>query len=74
MAYSRGESGRVDREMKEVKLVMGTVDEQFAGNKMQDATEFLLRFLDEIKKDIGRLMRIPKWTSDEFSSELSFLT
>lgn len=54
--------------------MMGTVDEQFAGNKMQDATEFLLRLLDEIKKDIRRIMRIPKWTSDEFSSELSFLT
>ena len=63
---------RVDREMKEIKVVMEALDEQFAGNEMQDATKFLGRFLDELKNDVSSLWRSPKCV-DEFSPELSFL-
>ena len=46
IAYAKRNSDLADKEIKNVKFIMGTLDNQFVGNEMQDASEFLGRFLD----------------------------
>eukprot|EP00090_Calanus_glacialis_P004771 TRINITY_DN13579_c0_g1_i1.p1 TRINITY_DN13579_c0_g1~~TRINITY_DN13579_c0_g1_i1.p1 ORF type:complete len:874 (-),score=172.79 TRINITY_DN13579_c0_g1_i1:269-2890(-) len=55
LAQSRGEVGRANRRVVDLKSDMELVDNQFAGNKMQDANEFLCRFMDELKGNIQNL-------------------
>lgn len=54
-AQSNGEVQRANRRVQDLKYDMESVDSQFAGNKMQDANEFLCRFLDELKGNIENL-------------------
>jgi len=53
-AYERRNRDLVDKEIKNVKFIMETRDNQFVGNEMQDASEYLGRFLDEIKEDVRK--------------------
>jgi len=55
LAQSRGEVARANRRVQDLKSDMELVDSQFAGNKMQDANEFLCRFMDELKGNIENL-------------------
>ena len=73
MAYTRGERGWVDQGIKEVKVVMEILHKQFSGSKMQDASEFLGLFLDEMKEDVTRLSRSIKVGRSNLSPELNCL-
>ena len=42
-------------EMKEIKIVMELLDKQFEGTRMQDASEFLGRFIDELSEDLDNV-------------------
>ena len=55
LAQARGEVARANRRVQDLKSDMELVDTQFAGNKMQDANEFLCRFMDELKENIEKL-------------------
>jgi len=55
IAQAQGEVGRANRRVQDLKSDMELVDSQFAGNKMQDANEFLCRFMDELKGNIELL-------------------
>jgi len=55
LAQTRGEVARANRRVQDLKSDMELVDTQFAGNKMQDANEFLCRFMDELKENIEHL-------------------
>lgn len=57
VAYSKGDGVIANEEMKMVKKVMEVLDKQFIGNSMQDASEFLSRFIDELNEDAQRLSR-----------------
>ena len=46
---------------------METLDNMFVGNKMQDASEFLGRFLDEIKEDVKKRSQTDKVVKFESS-------
>jgi len=63
-SYRKGDSEGVDQEMKELKKTMENLDKQFVGNKMQDASEFLGRFLDEIKECVDKLRNSDPAASD----------
>jgi len=51
-AYGNIDRDGINKKLKNIKSVMEILDEQFVGSKMQDASEFLGRFLDEIKEDV----------------------
>jgi len=51
-AYRNKDRDSINNKLKNIKSVMETLDGQFVGSKMQDASEFLGRFLDEIKEDV----------------------
>merc|ERR1719347_2511315 len=51
-AYGNMDRDDINKKLKSIKSVMEILDEQFVGSKMQDASEFLGRFLDEIKEDV----------------------
>merc|ERR1712016_145862 len=55
LAQTRGEVDRTNANAMRVKRDMEQLDGQFAGNKMQDANEFLCRFLDELKENVGKI-------------------
>jgi len=57
IAYTKTEKDRTDKELRNIKSVMEILDGQFIGNQMQDASEFLGRFLDEIKEDVLKCIR-----------------
>ena len=45
-ACTQGEEFLANKVVKQVKSIMGGIDQEFAGNKMQDASEFLCHVLD----------------------------
>jgi len=55
LAQSRGEVARTNANAMRLKKDMEQLDSQFAGNKMQDANEFLCRFLDEMKENVTKI-------------------
>ena len=55
VAQSQGHVTRTNNKAAEVKRDMEQLDGQFAGNKMQDANEFLCRFMDELRENIGKV-------------------
>eukprot|EP00092_Neocalanus_flemingeri_P028179 GFUD01030602.1.p1 GENE.GFUD01030602.1~~GFUD01030602.1.p1 ORF type:complete len:750 (+),score=252.90 GFUD01030602.1:423-2672(+) len=55
LACTKGEMGQANQEMQEIKRVMEQLDKQFVGSKMQDASEFLCRFMDEINEDLRKV-------------------
>jgi len=57
MAYREGDGVISNEEMKMIKKVMEMLDKQFIGHNMQDASEFLSRFIDELNEDAKRLTR-----------------
>jgi len=54
-AQSLGDVTRTNSKAVEVKTDMEQLDNQFAGHKMQDANEFLCRFMDELRENIGKM-------------------
>ena len=54
-AQSQGDVARTNVKAVEVKTDMEQLDNQFAGHKMQDANEFLCRFMDELRENIGNM-------------------
>jgi len=52
VAYTNMDRDCINKKIRKIKSVMETLDGQFIGSKMQDASEFLGRFLDEIKEDV----------------------
>ena len=54
-AQTRADVARTNVNAMRVKRDMEQLDSQFAGNKMQDANEFLCRFLDELKENVGKI-------------------
>ena len=54
-AQSLGQVSRTNDMAASVKTDMETLDGQFAGNKMQDANEFLCRFMDELKENTSKI-------------------
>ena len=54
-AQTRADVARTNVNAMRLKRDMEQLDSQFAGNKMQDANEFLCRFLDELKENIGKI-------------------
>ena len=54
-AQSQGDVARSNSKAMEVKTDMEQLDNQFAGHKMQDANEFLCRFMDELRENIGKM-------------------
>ena len=50
-----GPKSEVNDEILRLKSVMEARDQQFVGKKMQDASEFLGRFLDELSEDFDKL-------------------
>ena len=67
IAYEKRNSDLADKEIKNVKFIMETLDNQFVGNEMQKASEFLGRFLDEIKEDVKKRSNTVKDSYDEES-------
>ena len=55
LAQSQGQVSRTNDMAASVKTDMETLDSQFAGHKMQDANEFLCRFMDELKENTGKI-------------------
>ena len=51
-AYRNMDKDGINKKLRNIKSVMETLDGQFVGSKMQDASEFLGKFLDEIKEDV----------------------
>ncbi len=54
-AQSLGQVSRTNDMAASVKTDMETLDGQFAGHKMQDANEFLCRFMDELKENTSKI-------------------
>ena len=54
-AQTRADVARTNVNAMRLKRDMEQLDSQFAGNKMQDANEFLCRFLDELKENVGKI-------------------
>jgi len=67
IAYGERDRDWADKEIKKVKSIMETLDNMFVGNKMQDASEFLGRFLDEIKEDVKKRSQTDKVVEFESS-------
>ena len=55
LAQSQGQVSRTNDMAASVKTDMEALDGQFAGHKMQDANEFLCRFMDELKENTGKI-------------------
>ena len=55
LAQSLGQVSGTNDMAASVKTDMETLDSQFAGHKMQDANEFLCRFMDELKENTGKI-------------------
>ena len=55
LSQSRGEVARTNANAMWVKRDMEQLDSQFKGNKMQDANEFLCRFLDKLKENVTKI-------------------
>ena len=55
LACTKGDELQANLEMKEIKRVMELLDKQFEGSQMQDASEFLGRFIDELSEDLSNL-------------------
>ena len=54
-AQTKADVARTNVNAMRVKRDMEQLDSQFAGNKMQDANEFLCRFMDELRENIGKV-------------------
>ena len=68
-AYEERKRDWADKAVKNVKHIMETLDNQFVGSKMQDASEFLGIFLDELKEDVRKRSNTGKAASFEESSQ-----
>jgi len=55
-AQAQGDVTKTNQKAVEVKSDMEQLDSQFAGHKMQDANEFLCRFMDELRENIGKVL------------------
>jgi len=67
-ACNQGEANVANQVVREVKRMVGSIDKEFAGDEMQDASEFLCRVLDELSENIITLsMDLPADMADEFS-------
>ena len=55
LAQSKGLAAMTNEMAASVKTDMGCLDEQFTGNEMQDANEFLGRFLDGLKENTRKI-------------------
>jgi len=57
IAYTKTEKDRTDNEIRKIKSVMEVLTRQFIGDEMQDASEFLGKFLEVIKEDVLKSQR-----------------
>lgn len=57
-SQSQGDVTMTNNKAVEVKQDMEQLDSQFAGHRMQDANEFLCRFMDELKENIGKMFDV----------------
>ena len=55
LAQAQGQVSMTNDMAASVKTDMEALDSQFAGHKMQDANEFLCRFMDELKENTGKI-------------------
>jgi len=60
VAQQVGDPARASQLAAQLKLEMEEVDSQFQGNKQQDASEFLTRFMDELRENIQLLRGGPE--------------